>query len=112
MAEKTCLTQYATKGERRMARLIVAEILSRGGVISVNDGAEWPVRGSVSPVEILGALCSTDADTLHWANPTGARVGWLWLVWGNADDGSELIADYSANDETEAVYRAICPNPE
>lgn len=35
----------------------------------------------------------------------GSRVGIIYLLWGNAEDGSELVCDHSTNDETEAVVR-------
>ena len=99
----TSFQQYATAGERNVARRLIRAALNAGYTISVNDGEEWTVKRSTSARIIKDALCTTGEDTLrlHAADPS-KTVGWhgagrFYLVWGNADDGSELIADYTDN---------------
>lgn len=103
--------EHATKGERRVARKLVRAILERGGVISVNDGEEWTVKQSGHEPTILAALCTTGQDTLRWREhrPDGKHlpVAAFLLIWGNAEDGSELIADHADNDAAEEVYREV-----
>lgn len=53
-------------------------------------------------------LGCTEEDWLHLYKRDagyGARAGFIYLLWGNAEDGSELVCDHSANDETEGVVR-------
>ena len=99
----TSFDQYATAGERNVARRLIRAALNAGYTISVNDGEEWTVKRSTSARIIKDALCTTGEDTLrlHAADPS-KTVGWhnagsFSLIWGNADDGSELIADYTDN---------------
>lgn len=100
--------EYATTGERAYATKLVRNLLSRGLSVSVNDGEEWTVERSQSEAVILNALCTTGEDELIASDDSGARKGWFMLVWGNADDGEELIADCTANALCETVMNEVC----
>lgn len=100
------LTKYATAGEARNARQLVAQLLALG-TVSVQDGEEWTVTNSTDRDAILDALCTTDMDRVLLREPSGKRVGSFLLVWGNAPDGSELIADHSDNDVCNAIAEKI-----
>jgi hypothetical protein len=96
-------SQYASAGERTVARRLVRAALNAGYTISVNDGEEWTVKRSTNSKTIKDALCTTGEDTLrlHAADPC-KTIGWhdagsFSLIWGNAADGSELIADCTDN---------------
>lgn len=99
----TSFNDYTTAGERNVARRLIRAALNAGYTISVNDGEEWTVKRSTSSKAIKDALATTGEDTLrlHAADPS-KTVGWhnagsFDLIWGNAEDGSELIADYTDN---------------
>ena len=94
----------ATAGEMQVARMLVNAALRDGYALSVNDGEEWTVNRSRNASEVLAALATTDGDYLRlWK---GERtLGWFMLVYGNADDGSELIADY-----IKCKYRTSFPS--
>lgn len=93
----TSFERYATHGEQAHARALVRWLLNRDLTVSVNDGEEWTVKRSADLQEILDALATTDSDQLRVRDRGGDSVGWFWLVWGNASDGSELIADCTDN---------------
>jgi hypothetical protein len=99
------LSNYATKGEATVARRLVKALLAREMFVSVNDGEEWTVKKSRAYGEIVNALCSTGEDYLRAYAPTGDCLGGFYLVWGNADDGSELISDHTANDFCDRLSR-------
>lgn len=88
-----------TIGERRTITRLLAAAFRNRYTISVNDGEEWTVKNSRSSDEICAALATTGEDILLIRNRTGMSLGRIYLVWGNAEDGAELIADY--NDEPE-----------
>ena len=90
--------EYATAGERTVARKLIRTLLGKGRTISVNDGEEWTVRLSTDEREILNALATTDADSITAHGPDGESQGWFYLVWGNDPAGEELIADHTDND--------------
>lgn len=92
------LTQYATKGEGAVARRLVKAALAAGYAISVNDGEEWTVKRSTKAKAVLEALATTGEDVIRIRDADGVACGSFYLVWGNADDGSELISDHSDND--------------
>jgi hypothetical protein len=109
------------RAERRVATKLVNAALKAGYAVSVNDGEEWVVTKSTDRIDILLALGSTDEDVLvlrhttkstGWvgctANP-GDRIGWFHLVYGNADDGSELISDHSDNTACTTLYDHVYP---
>lgn len=95
---------YASPGEQETARKLVAEILARGYTLSVHDGEEWTVQKSRDASAILGALATTDSDTLRLKTPEGLMTaGDILLIWGNARDGSELIADHTSNERMNDI---------
>ena len=100
------LTQYATAGEGRVARRLVTAALAAGYSVSVNDGVETTVHRSTRAREIIDALATTGEDVLIIRDAAGARVGALWLIYGNDPSGEELIADYTDNDACNALYTA------
>ena len=101
------LTQYATTGEARVARKLVKAAIAAGYCISVNDGEEWTVKMSMDAKRIIDALATTEADRLLLRNPTDREpVGSFWLIYGNDDRGTELIADHTDNDICDRLYRA------
>lgn len=91
------LSKYATKGEARVARRLVRAMLARELSVSVNDGEEWTVTRSRSYRTIVDALCTTGEDAIRAYAPTGDSMGTFWLIYGNAEDGSELISDHTDN---------------
>lgn len=99
----TSFQQYATAGERKVARRLIKAALAAGYALSVDDGEEITVSRASKLKTIEDALCTTGEDTLQlYAADPSKTVGWhgagrFYLVWGNADDGSELIADYTDN---------------
>ena len=99
--------EYATAGEQAHAKALVRWLLKRGLSVSVNDGEEWTVVRSREESEILPALATTDMDELIAADAAGTRLGWFQLIWGNDPDGSELVADCSANQLCEEACDAI-----
>lgn len=99
----TSFQQYATAGERKVARRLIKAALAAGYALSVDDGEEITVSRASKLKTIEDALCTTGEDTLQlYAADPSKTVGWhgagrFYLVWGNADDGSELIADHTDN---------------
>ena len=97
---------YATAGEAQAARILVHVALRDGYALSVSDGEEWTVERSRSEPEILDALATTGGDVVRlWKD--GRTLGWFYLVYGNADDGSELIADYTDNPICTEIWEEV-----
>jgi hypothetical protein len=87
--------------EKRAAGKIIDRALAKGYLISVNDGEEWVVKKSAKRKEIMGALQSTDSDTLMIRKPDGEKVGMIYMVWGNSPD--EIVCDCSDKPEIDAL---------
>lgn len=111
------MVRFVHKGMKTMAteqstlRQIIRNAKANGYVISVYDGEEWPVKRSDDEKAIFEAATAVDTCTLklrtrhtfiNKAGQAGDTIGKLHLIFGNAEDGSELIADHTANAETEA----------
>lgn len=105
MTTKSCIHEYATIGEARVARRLVKAALDRELLVSVNDGEETTVSKAWRFKTIMDALCTTGEDILTFYAPTGDRIGSFYLVWGNAEDGSELISDHTDNDFCDRLCR-------
>ena len=84
------------------ARNIIKKALAKGYTVSVNDGEAWTVKQSSDENAIVNALNTTGEDTLKLRDQNGV-VGMIYLVWGNARDGSELVCDFSDNDAMNAL---------
>lgn len=94
-------------GEQRKAKRIIRKALEMGLAVSVSDGGSgWACKRATDYTTILDAVGEMDTDELIFRNANGDKVGWLLLVWGNAPDGCELAADYTANETMEALAAA------
>ena len=89
--------QYTTQGERTVARKLVRAALAAKCAIDVNDGEEWTVYRATMWTPVSRALATTGEDTLRLRAADGNYAGSFNLIWGNADDGSELISDHTDN---------------
>lgn len=103
------LKKYATPGERKVVTALVNHLLEKGYEIDVYDGEETTLNRSTDAEAIFEALCTTDHDSLIARNPgVGLVAAAFYLVWGNALDGSEVIADHSdtpfANSVSNLAY--------
>ena len=101
---------YCTNGEAKAAKALIQLILDEGYLVSVCDSVygegEWTVKRSNSFQDICDALNSTEGDTLAIRDKDGKGIGTIMLIWGNDPDGSELIADYTANPIIESLCEA------
>ena len=97
--------QYTTQGERTVARRLVRAALAAGCEIDVNDGEEWTVKRATMWTPVSTALATTGEDTLRLIDAKGDYAGSFYLIWGNADDGSELISDFTANEFCEGLWK-------
>jgi hypothetical protein len=115
-AEKTSLEKYATEGERNVISRFLDLVLAKGWYVSMDDGEEVTVRRSQDKSAIMAAMATTEEDYLRvYSNPEDKktaddRIGWFRIIYGNAEDGSELIADYSANDLCEDIWKELYPS--
>ena len=89
--------------EQPIARRLVSNALLKGYTVSVNDGEEWTVKRSTHKPTIVGAMFSTDSDTLRFRRSDGSPVGSVILIYGNGED---VIADYSANPDIEHLVES------
>lgn len=96
--------QYTTQGERTVARKLVRAALAAGCAIDVNDGEEWTVYRATMWTPVSRALATTGEDTLRLRAADGNYAGSFSLIWGNADDGSELISDHTDNDICNSLW--------
>jgi hypothetical protein len=92
------LTKYATAGEQEIALKLIRALLRSCYHLSVNDGEETTLYRSYNERSIIDALATTDIDIITVHGPlVGDRLGSFLLIYGNAPDGSELIADHTDN---------------
>ena len=90
--------------EKTVAAKLVAAAIASGYSLSVNDGEAWTVKRSTNKAAILAALETTGEDILRVRDDAIYMVGDISLIWGNAPDGSELVADYT---DTPAMVALI-----
>ena len=103
------LDLFATKGEAVVAKRLIRIILERGYMVSINDGEEWTVELSTDRKEILPAHATTGEDIIRLYKD-GERAGFFLLIYGNAEDGSELIADHADNAACLSIWASASPD--
>lgn len=100
--------EYCTRGERKVATKLIDTILAKDLLISVFDGEAFSVKLSQDRDAILAAMCSTEQDEIVVRAKDKARLASFTLIYGNAPDGSELIADMGYAEWFEEEATAIC----
>lgn len=94
--------------EQDVALRLVETALAKGYTVR-HDYGDPEDTSTLSPGQdarqLQSLLGCTEEDWLYLCWSGSSRVGIIYLLWGNAEDGSELVCDHSANDETEAVVR-------
>jgi hypothetical protein len=93
------------KGEQAVARRLVKTALKMGYRVSVHDGVKWSPKFTTYGMA-WSWLGEMDEDNIILFDANDNRVGWIFLVWGNEPDGSELIADHTSNNAIAAVVDA------
>jgi acetyl-CoA carboxylase carboxyltransferase component len=104
---QTSFEAFTTEGERNVARALVRALLDEGSSISVSDGTEWTVKKSRDEAEVLAALATTGVDHIRARDAAGNSMGIFDLVWGNDEDGSELVSDHTDNDFCNAIWSGL-----
>lgn len=95
-----------SKGEQQTASRLVDRILASHYEVSVFDEETWAISRSTDKAAILDAMGNTSEDILKLHDANGmnqGKGGTILLVWGNAPDGSELVADHSDNDKIRHI---------
>lgn len=95
--------------EKQVAMRLVETILAKGYSI-IHDYGDAEDKAVFTPeterATIEERLGCSEQDWIDIRDAGyDSRVGVIYLVWGNADDGSELVCDHTANPETEAIVR-------
>jgi hypothetical protein len=80
--------------EAVIATAIVEAALAKGWAITVNDGEEDAFKRGTHRQQVLDAMSSTDDDRLTFFDMGngGARVGSVWLIYGNDQD---VVSDWT-----------------
>ena len=99
------LTEFATKGEARVARKLVKAALAEGLSVSVWEGEDWAIKRSTNARAIFDNMATTGSDTLRLRDAQGEYVGFFSLVYGNDPDGEDLLSNYSDNELCERLAK-------
>lgn len=89
--------------ERSMLRKILSKLYAAGfRVVAADDGGDEQLTYSdrddydATLTEVLDDTFGVDEIRLYLSRPNFTRRHWLYVVLGNASDGSEVVCDYSA----------------
>jgi hypothetical protein len=96
---------HTTAGERKVINRLISATLEAGYSISVYDGEEWTLLYSTSAPRIKEMLATTGEDSLSIRNKIGQRIGQVWLVYGNEENGECVISDHTDNDTIGGLVR-------
>lgn len=104
----TKVLEYLSEGEAKVVRSLVSEILKRNLRIAVNDGESFVTKITNDEGVILEALGSTGEDLIFvFEGEQKVKRCVYHLIYGNADDGSELFSDWTGNVLSEEILQSI-----
>ena len=97
--------------EHTQANHIITTLIGRGYTLQLTyddaePGEDPAVPWTTDPAAFPKELCATGIDLIHARK--GDQRGTLMLVWGNASDGSELLADYGATPKLDTLLGSFC----
>ena len=105
-----------TNGEKRIARKLLSAIFNRGLDVDIHDdpticNATLAVERAkaLGETATLRAMNSTGDDVVVVRDGYGVLMGWFRLIYGNDEDGAELIQDYSGNALCEGIFNEVIP---
>ena len=106
-----------TNGEKRIARKLLTAIFDRGLCVDIHDdpticNATLAVDRATAKqlTATLRKMNSTGDDVVVVREESGMLLGWFRLIYGNDEDGAELIQDHSANTLCESIYEEVHPD--
>ena len=97
----------SSSSETKIFNRLINTAIASGFAISVHDGEEWAVKRSTDKRVISSAAKAVEMAELTFRTADGVKVGWVSIIWGNAPDGSELIADYTVSPEMEDLVKTV-----
>jgi hypothetical protein len=100
---------YVPKHERPVLSALLTMALKDGNTVSLHDGEEWAVRNSTSINEVRTEMGACEEDSLIVRNSDGVPIASFILIYNNGSEGDPMvvIADYSNNDFTNAIYNSL-----
>ena len=93
-----------SRGQIHAATQLVQLLLSRGYLLSVHDGEEWACTQSSVEAQVLDAIGNTEIDSIKVRLANKEYIGTFILIWGNAPDGTELVADHTDTPVMEEIW--------
>ncbi len=85
------------KAERRAVALLISHLARAGFALTGASDGEQRKR-TTDAKEAMEVVFSVDQSWLYFRNPAHAKGHTVCIILGNADDGSEVAADYSVGD--------------
>jgi hypothetical protein len=85
------------RAERRAVALLIAHLAAKGFALTGASDGEARERCTTAK-EAMEVVFSVDESWLYFRNPAHAKGHTVYIVLGNADDGSEVAADFSMGD--------------
>ncbi len=97
-------------GNELATKKLIEAILKRGYKITVQNEEEVVLRKSTDSEKIFSRLDTTSEDYLVvWDAKQKKYVGTFVLIYCNAEDGSEVISDFTFNPICEEIWRELNP---
>jgi len=100
------MTERDQSGERRAVRKMLRALKAAGWSVAwVWDGGERSATLGTE-AEVMEAVFGLDDSTVTVRNAAGVTHG-IYIVLGNADDGSEIIADHGYTEGDPDGFSAL-----
>lgn len=93
--------------ETQIVNKLLAEILIAGHRVRIENGGDEDFESNDLNL-LMKEVNATDEEYINIVDSvTGDIIGWFWLVYGN--DGYDVIADHTCNNDTMAIVDKVQP---
>jgi hypothetical protein len=106
---KNTLMHQRAKNERRVVHALFEMLVSHGfRIIAVWDGEtmEKTYSEATQVTDAMETVFNLDESSV-WVVKPGFKEHYIYIVLGNADDGSEVVADYSYSNNDPDNFNAL-----
>lgn len=85
--------------EAKIIRRMLRTAKGNGWNFSVYEGEELAIGINCDVEETIKALGSTGEDWIRFYDNNGVKLGFVYVIYNNGNDGLDLITDHSLDDE-------------
>lgn len=94
--------------EAKIIRRMLRTAKKNGWNFSVYEGEDLAIGINQDVEATIKACGSTGQDWIRFYDAEGKKLGYVWVIYNNGNDGLDLITDHSLSNGIEEFMDEIC----